>query len=73
MKNVENTKHLKTPVWGVPEVMAYTGLNRRQVVALADKGRFPTVDTGISRRRFVPSVVVQRWAEIRGVGTEVTA
>ena len=73
MKNIEATKTFETPVWGVPEVIAFTGLNRRAVYRLTDSGTFRSVDAGVggpTRRRYVPAEVVRAWAEVCGIGQD---
>jgi len=70
MRNIEETKHMDTPAWGVTEVCAFTGLDRRMVYRMADEGTFREARlTGAQRRRrrFVPREIVAKWAEICGV------
>lgn len=67
MVDVSETLEERAPIWGIPQVMEYTRLSRRQVERLTESGVFPVVPTGISRNRYVPAVIVERWAEHLGV------
>lgn len=73
MKDLQKTMSLEVPVWGVSEVCAYTGLDRRAVYRMTDEGVFRNVriTEKARHRRYVPREVVAKWAEL--CGTEARA